>query len=71
MRITRFQELKDWMFSIEFVSLSALNNTDYYRYKIFWSVPTKSYPEPQVTVYLRFRIAVNLEYPAHYPVNVS
>ncbi|XP_015181999.1 PREDICTED: uncharacterized protein LOC107069306 [Polistes dominula] len=58
------------MFSIEFVSLSVLNNTNYYRYEVIWSVPTKSYPEPQVTVFLKFRIAVKLDYPSHYPVNV-
>ncbi|XP_046835264.1 A-kinase anchor protein 14-like [Vespa crabro] len=64
-------ELKDWMFNVEFISLSAGNNTHYYKYEVVWSVPTESYPEPQVTVTVLFDIAVNFNYPAHYPVDVT
>lgn len=59
------------MFNVEFISLFAENNINYYKYEVIWSVPTKSYPEPQVTVSVFFHIAINLDYPAHYPVDVS
>lgn len=59
------------MFNVELIGLFAENNIDYYKYEVIWSVPTKSYPVPQVMVSVFFHVAVNLDYPAHYPVDVS
>nr|XP_050845480.1 A-kinase anchor protein 14-like [Vespula vulgaris] len=64
-------ELKDWMFSVEFIKLFVRNDMNIYKYEVIWSVPTKSYPEPQVTVSVLFDIVINLKYPAHYPVDVT
>ncbi|KAK2579893.1 hypothetical protein KPH14_007573 [Odynerus spinipes] len=64
-------ELKDWMFSVEFMNLSAIDFTDLYSFEVIWSVPTPAYPEPQVTVSVFFTVAVDLNHPSHYPPDVT
>ncbi|KYN40774.1 A-kinase anchor protein 14 [Trachymyrmex septentrionalis] len=71
MKIVTVMALKNWMFSVKFISLNKEDTTEFYVYHVLWSIPTPAYPEPYVTVSVYFCIAASRMQPPHFPVDVT
>ncbi|XP_018340181.1 PREDICTED: A-kinase anchor protein 14-like [Trachymyrmex septentrionalis] len=71
LRWNQLSALKNWMFSVKFISLNKEDTTEFYVYHVLWSIPTPAYPEPYVTVSVYFCIAASRMQPPHFPVDVT
>ncbi|KAK4880575.1 hypothetical protein RN001_008721 [Aquatica leii] len=66
-----WQHAKNWLYCLTFLIVQSDDYSDYYIYEAKWSIPTKSYPIPQVTASIFFTIEVSKLKPPPCFVDVS
>lgn len=64
------QGMEDWIFHVEYLHMKCEFWSFSYIYEVLWSVPTSTYPVPQVTVSVYFVLEIYKVNPSSYPVNV-